>query len=188
MLKSFLQHSLSIWLLPLAWLAARYCIGWSSHFDSAKGSQWGILLHLLFILLAIVLAMFRCHLSARYDFIFLFKQAAKNAILYAVGATLALSVYYGIISDELTVKKQQDIAQIIAQTDTAEEIAVIKQNNAALETLSKEQIVQKAIEQTELFTNLKTLLSLAFFSLTIIGFVYALIAAWLFNQFLFQPK
>lgn len=175
-------------MLPLLWLILRTIIGLSTHYDSAKGSQWGILMHLLFILLAIVLAMMQSHQDAQYDFGVLFKKAARNAIIYSLLATLALGVYYGLISEELTVKKQQDIAQIIEQTDTPEEIALIKQNNTALQGLSKEQIVEKAIEQTTLFTQLKTMLSLAFFSLTLVGFLYSLISAWLFSQFLFQKK
>ena len=188
MLKTLLTRTWMVATLPLLWLTCRTNIGLFTHYDSAKGSQWGILLHLLFILLAIVLAMVQSHHQAQYEFGHLFKKAARNAIIYSMGATLSLGIYYGMISDELTIKKQQDIAQIIEQTDTPEEIALIKRNNSALKSLSKEQIVEKAIEQTTLFTQLKTMLSLAFFSLTLVGFLYSLISAWLFSQFLFQKK
>ena len=187
MLNRFFTSSYSVLILPFLWLGIRYGIGWGSQFDAAIGTQWGVLSHLLLVLLAILFAMNQAHQRREYGFGYLFKTAAKNAILYAVGSVLSIGIYYGVLSNELTVKRQHDIAQIIEETNTPEKIALIKQNNPTIQELSKEQIVQKAIEQTELFTNLKTMLSLAFFCLTILGFVYSLIAAWLFSQFLFAP-
>jgi hypothetical protein len=188
MLKKLFQHKLSIVLLPIIWLQVRYSIGLLTHFDSTQGSHWGVMTHLLLVLLSILLAMIQCHWKREYDFIHLFKNSAKHAILYALLVTGSLGIYYGWLSDELIIKKQQDIAQIIQETDSPEKIAQIKSLNPALQPLSKDQIVEKAMERTTLLTNLKTMLSLAFFSLTILGFIYSLIAAWLFSQFLFTKK
>lgn len=188
MLKKLILHPLIMLVLPLLWLAIRYVIGAFTQFDSAIGSKWGVLAHLLLVLLAILLAMVQCHWKRSYDFLALFKHSAKHAIVYAVLVIGSMAIYYGWISDELIIKKQHDIAQIIQETDTPEKIAIIKNANPALQSLTKEQIIEKAIAQTELFTNLKTMLSLAFFSLTLLGFIYSLIAAWLFSQFLFEKK
>lgn len=188
MLKKLFQHRFSIVILPIIWLQVRYVIGWCTDFNSTIGSQWGVMTHLLLVLLAILLAMLQCHWKREYAFLQLFKNSAKHAIVYALLVTGSLAIYYGWLSDELILKKQQDIAQIIQETNTPEKIAQIKSMNPALQPLSKDQIVQKAMEQTALFTNVKTMLSLTFFSLTILGFLYSLIAAWLFSQFLFVKK
>jgi hypothetical protein len=68
MLNRFFTSSYSVLILPFLWLGIRYGIGWGSQFDAAIGTQWGVLSHLLLVLLAILFAMNQAHQRREYGF------------------------------------------------------------------------------------------------------------------------
>jgi hypothetical protein len=174
--------------LAILWLLVRIAIGHFTHYQASSGSKWGVLLQILFILLAISLAMTHAHQQRQYGFLNLFKKAAKYSILYSLSGTLMLVIYYNWISDEMLIKQQQYIALIIESLDTKEEFQKIIQENPALKGHTVEQLKTKAIERSILFTKLSSMASLGGLALIITSLIYSLIAGWLFDTFLFKAK
>ena len=187
-MRKFLTSPYMVLVIAALWLSARCMIGYLTKFNAAEGSKWGVLTHLFFILLAIVVAMVRSHQNQKYGFVALFKMAAKYGVLYAVLGTMMVVVYYNWISDEMVIKQQQDIATIIQSIDSPEEYKAIVKDNPSLSKLSADQIKAKAIERTLLFTKTSSMASLGGVALIIVAMIYSLIAGWLFNMFLFKEK
>lgn len=175
-------------ILAFLWLATRMVIGHFTHYQAASGSKWGVLTQILFILIAISLAMMHAHQQRQYGFLNLFKKAAKYSVLYSILGTGMIVIYYNWISDEMNIKQQQDIALIIESLDTKEEFQKIIQENPALKGHTIEQLKTKAIERSILFTKLSSLASLGGVALVITSLIYSLIAGWLFDTFLFRIK
>ena len=187
-MRRFLTSPYMVLFIAALWLAGRYLIGYLTQFNAAEGSKWGVLTHLFFILMVIVVAMLRSHQEKKYGFVALFKIAAKYGVLYALLGTMMVVVYYNWISDEMVVKQQQDIATIIQSIDSPEEYKAIISENPTLSKLSADQIKAKAIERTLLFTKTSSMASLGGVAMIIVAMIYSLIAGWLFNMFLFKEK
>ena len=175
-------------VIAALWLSGRCLIGSITDYNATEGSKWGVLTHLFFILISIVVAMWRSHQEKKYGFVALFKIAAKYGVLYAILGTMMVVIYYNWISNEMVLKQQQDIATIIQSIDTPEEYKAIIKDNPALVKLNAEQIKAKAIERTLLFTKTSSMASLGGVALIIVAMIYSLIAGWLFNMFLFKEN
>ncbi len=187
-MRRFFTSPLMVIIIAALWLSGRCLIGYLTNYNATDGSKWGVLTHLFFILMAIVVGVLRSHQERKYGFVALFKVAAKYGVLYAVSGTILVAVYYNWISDEMVVKQQQDIATIIQSLDSPEEYKAIIKDNPALSKLSPDQIKAKAIERTLLFTKTSSMASLGGVALVIVAIIYSLIAGWLFNMFLFKEK
>jgi len=175
-------------ILAIAWLGLRLIIGMATNHQADQGSKWGVLTHMLLILISISFAMAHAHKDHAYGFLNLFKKAAKYSILYSILGTLMVVIYYKWLSNEMLVKQQQDIALILESLDTKEEFEQIIKENPALKGHTLDQLKTKAIERSILFTKVGSLASLGGLALIIVSFLYSLIAGWLFNAFFFKPK
>jgi hypothetical protein len=187
-MRKFLTSPYIVFIIAAIWLSERYIIGIFTHFNASEGSKWGVLTHLFWILVCILIAMIRSHQNRQYGFVQLFKIAAKYGVLYAVVGTAMVVVYYNWISNEMVLKQQQDIATIIQSIDSPEEYKAIVKDNPVLAKLSADQIKEKAIERTLLFTKTSSMASLGGVALIIVAMVYSLIAGWMFNMFLFKER
>ena len=187
-MRRFLTSPYMVLIIAALWLAERCLIGYFTQYNASEGSKWGVLAHLFWILVCILVAMIRSHQERKYGFVALFKKAAKYGVLYAVLGTIMVVTYYSLISDEMVIKQQQDIATIIQSIDTAQEYKAIIKDNPALAKLSAEQIKLKAIERTMLFTKTSSMASLGGVAMIIVAMIYSLIAGWLFDMFLFKEK
>jgi hypothetical protein len=187
-MRKFLTSPFIVLAISAIWLGGRYLIGFFTHFNASEGSKWGVLTHLFWILICILIAMIRSHQNRQYGFVQLFKAAAKYGVLYAIAGTVMVVVYYNWISDEMILKQQQDIATIIQSIDSVDEYKAIIKDNPTLSKLSADQIKEKAIERTILFTKTSSMASLGGVALIIVAMVYSLLAGWIFNLFLFKER
>ncbi len=176
------------WALAGVWLIIRI-IGAKFFFenDYDKGRVLGTMSNLLLILLVIFVAIIQVYRKGSgtgRSFFSDVRQSMLASLKYVAGVVIAIGFYYSSLSEELENKRLNDYVQIEQALDTPEELARIKAENPLLKDLSKEQIIESSITRTDTFTSLRVILPSSLMALLAVSFIYSLLAAFLFRNFL----
>jgi len=179
----------SPWILALLWLGIRWICHTTIFLENReRGFIVGVLTNLLFIIILVFQVLWDLYKERRKGhtgyFLSDLKRVAFPSIKYVIGIGIVIFCYYHFISDELMVKRSQDLIANELATDTPEEIKQIIAGSSQLKGYNAEQIKGAMDERTELFTHPTTVSTLSFLFLAFTSLFYSLFAVFLFRNFL----
>jgi len=165
------------WILAFFWLAARVAVGRYMDLESAK--NFGVLSNVLLVLILIFITIFNKYKvphTEKPTFLEDIKDCMKVAIKYVTGATVAIGLYYGLISNDIAVIKEQRMKMFSEQIATEEGLQKFYQEVPQEKSTSREELIEKNKKNVETFVSVKTQLLLGFVSLVIVSLIYSLLA------------
>ena len=175
-----------IWAYALSlaalWLGLRFALGYAYAFNYAEAQPWGVILNLVFILVLLVLTLYKTYnkepqVRSYFDD---FKLSLRAGVAYGVAIGLAIGVYYSSSSD-MSIKRAADYKLLEEALDTPEEVEAITSTNEQLKDLTKEEIQQSYIERVNTMTSVKTVMAAGISGMVLSALIYSLIVPWIFR-------
>jgi hypothetical protein len=175
-----------IWAYTLSiatlWLILRFAIGYYHDYDYLESRSWGILLNLIFIVVLFFLVLYKTYskepqIRGYFDD---FKLCLKSGIAYSVAITIAIGIYY-TCSNDMNIKRVADYKYQTESLDTPEKVAIIKASIKKYENMTKEEIHQSLISDTNDNTSVKRAMLLCIACLIFCSLIYSLIVPFVFR-------
>ena len=180
-----------IWIVVLiatiSWLGIRVTVGQLNAFDYMKSQPFGVAANLLLLLLAIAYTLYTTYskevqVRSYFDD---FKLSMKTGIAYTVLMAIMFVGYYSY-SNEMSLRRSNDMVLIEQSLDTPEELLAAQNENEALKDLTKEQIQQSLIERVNTMTSVKIITTIGVAGTVLSTLVYALILPAIFRNLLLK--
>ncbi len=175
-----------IWAYALSlaglWLIVRFSLGYAYAFNYAEAQPKGVMLNLIFVLILLVLTLYKTYnkepqVRSYFDD---FKLCLRTGVAYAVAIGLAIGVYYST-SNDMSIKRAADYAQLEEALNTPEKVAAITSSNEQLKDLTKEEIQQSYIERVNTMTSAKTVVAAGISGMVLSALIFSLIVPWIFR-------
>lgn len=169
------------------WFGIRFITAMVTGYDYQAGRTAGVLSNLLFILVLVFVALIVHHKNSKLppgNFLSDLKIALKAAMKYVLSVVLIMWIFYGFISPELELHRNNSFTEIAKSLDTSEEIAAIKAQNPLLADSSPEDLEKSMRERITFFTSLNVLLPASMITLSLAAVVYGLIGVFTWRRFL----
>lgn len=180
-----------IWMVVLIattlWLIFRLFVGHFNDYDYMKSQPYGVAANLLFLLISISFVLYSTYakevqLRSYFDDV---KLAMKTGIAYTVLMACIFVGYYSF-SQEMNLRRKNDMAQIELSLDSPEKVLAAQNENEALKELTKEQIQQSLIERVNAMTSVKTITSIGVAGTVLSTLVFSLILPAIFRNLLLR--
>ncbi len=165
------------WILAFFWLAARVAVGRFMDLETAK--KFGVLSNVLLVLILIFITIYnkyKAPIAEKPSFLDDVKDCMKVAMKYVVGTTVAIGLYYGCMSKDVEIIRQERIKMFEQQISTDEGLQKFYSEVPQEKNTSREDLIRKNIENVETFVSTKTQVLGGFVTLTFVSFIYTLLA------------
>lgn len=175
------------WILACVWLGWRWGVAEYTGYDIERGRMAGVLANLLILLIVLftaLVARYRKPMEAWPSFMDDVRTAASAGMRYVVAAAILIAVHYYGISPELTLRRDRDRSANAALVSDPAALERIRSENAALRTLSPEDLLEAANDRTDLMTSPGFVVSSSVIGLILTALAYSFLAAFVFRQFI----
>lgn len=165
------------WILAFFWLAARVAVGRYMSLESAK--NFGVLSNVLLVLILIFITIYNKYktpIAEKPTFFEDVKDCMKVAIKYVIGSTVAIGLYYGVISNDVDVIRETRLKTFEEQIATQEGLEKFYLEVPQTKGKSREELIETNKKNVETFVSTKTQVGGGFVSLVFVSFVYTLLA------------
>ncbi len=169
--------------LAAVWLIMRFTLGYAYAYDYAEAQPKGVMLNLIFLLSLLVLTLYTTYskepqIRSYFDD---FKLCLRAGIAYSVAIGLSIGIYYSA-SNDMSIKRAADYAQLEEALNTPEKVAAITSSNEPLKDLTKEEIQQSYIERVNTMTATKTVVAAGVSGMVLSTLIFSLIVPWIFRN------
>jgi cellobiose-specific phosphotransferase system component IIC len=175
-----------IWAYALSltalWLIVRFSLGYAYAYNYSEAQPKGVLLNLIFVLALMIFTLYTTYskepqVRSYFDD---FKLCLRAGVAYSVAIGLAIGVYYST-SNDMSIKRAADYAQLEEALNTPEKVAAITSSNEPLKDLTKEEIQQSYIERVNTMTATKTVVAAGMSGMVLSTLIFSLIVPWIFR-------
>ncbi len=165
------------WILAFIWLAARVAVGRFMPLEAAK--NFGVLSNVLLVLMLIFIVIYtkyKTPIAEKPPFFEDAKDCMKVAMKYVIGATIAIGLYYGFLSNDIEIITQERIKMFEQQIATEEGLQKFYQEVPQEKGTPREDLIEKNRQNIATFVSTKTQVLGGFVALSFVSFLYTLLA------------
>lgn len=147
--------------------------------DMETAKNFGVLSNVLLVLILIFITIYNKYKippEVKPSFLEDVKSCMLVAMKYVLGATIAIGLFYGVMSTDVEVIRSERIKMFEQQIATEEGLQKFYQEVPNEKNTSREDLIKKNIENVETFVSTKTQVVGGFVTLTFVSFVYTLLA------------
>jgi hypothetical protein len=170
--------------LAIVWLVLRFAVGRSMAPTEAGtvGALSNIFMVLTIIFVSLVFK-YKTPMKERPSFMADFRDAVRPGLLYVICALAAMSIYYGLLSNEIAVMREQKLAEIVQTVDTEEKVAEYKKLYPAFANKTREEIIQINQDGVRTYISLKSKIIGSSLALVVCSLVYGMLAVFFWRTF-----
>lgn len=170
--------------LAIVWLVIRFAAGRSM--APTEAATVGALSNIFMVLIIIFIALvykYKTPMKERPGFMADFRDAVRPGIWYVICALVAMGIYYGALSNEIAVMREQKLAEIVQTVDTEEKLAQYKMQFPAFASKTREEIIQVNQNGVRTYISLKSKLIGSSLALVVCALVYGMLAVFFWRSF-----
>ncbi len=171
------------WIMAIMWLGARYT---ARQFMSVENAvSFGVLSNILLIVILIFLVVYykyKTLAGERPSFFEDFKDCMKVAMKYVIGATAAIFIYYGFLTNDVQTIRDARITNFNESINTDAGLSNLKTENPQLKNSTREQLIQTNKENVERFVSTNVQVLMGLFALVVVSLIYSLLAVFFWRS------
>lgn len=165
------------WILVVIWLAARVAVGRYMGLEEAK--NFGVLTNVLLVLVIVFITIYNKYKTVQEDKPTFFqdvKDCMKQAMKYVIGASVAIGLYYGVMSEDVKIIRETRLKTFQEQIASEEGLNKFYEEFPQTKGKSREELNETNKKNVETFVSVKTQVLIGFVTLSFVSFVYTLLA------------
>lgn len=165
------------WILAAVWLVARVAVGRYMGIEAAK--NFGVLSNVLLVLILIFVTIYgkyRITPKEKPPFFEDIKACMMSAMKYVLGVSLAIGLYYGFMSNDIDIIREERLTRFEKEISTEEGLQRFYEEVPQEKGTSREELIEKNQKNVNTFVSIKTQVVGGFITLTLVSFIYTLLA------------